>query len=58
VGRTDGGDALKRPDKLTGEEARMATAQVLSVTHSVDDKVKEVDDKMTVVMHGAQTAFS
>jgi hypothetical protein len=41
-GRTDMEDALKRLDKLTHEEARMATAQVLKVAHTVDDKVAEV----------------
>ena len=41
VGRTDLEDALKRLDKLTQEEARMATAQVLQATHNVDDRVRE-----------------
>ena len=46
VGRTDIEDALKRLDKLTQEEVRMATAQLLKVTQGVDDKVKGVDDKV------------
>jgi hypothetical protein len=46
VGRTDLEDALKRLDKLTHEEARMATAQILKVTHTVDDRVRGVDDKV------------
>jgi hypothetical protein len=54
VGRTDIEDALKRLDKLTQEEARMATVQVLKVTHTVDDRVKVVDDKVTTVIDGAQ----
>ena len=33
IGRTDLEDALQRLDKLTHEEARMATAQVLRATH-------------------------
>ncbi|KAH9046660.1 hypothetical protein EDB84DRAFT_630033 [Lactarius hengduanensis] len=49
VGRKDIEDALKRLDKLTQEEARMAAAQILRFTHSVDDKVKVVDDKVTGV---------
>jgi hypothetical protein len=40
IGRNDIEGALKRLDKLTQEEARMATAEVLKVTHSIDDKVK------------------
>ena len=35
--RTDIEDALKRLDSLTQEEARMAAAQVLKATHTVDD---------------------
>jgi len=30
-------DALKRLDKLTNEEARMATAQILKVMRNIDD---------------------
>ena len=39
-------DALKKLDKLTHEEARMAIGQNLKVTHTVDDRVKEVVDKV------------
>ena len=60
VGRRDIQDALSRLDRLTQDEARMATAQVLKVAHrvedgvmtiggeikGVDDKVKGVDDKV------------
>ena len=49
IGRTDIEDALKRLDKLTQEEARMATAQVLKATHSVDDRVREVADSVDQV---------
>ena len=34
-------DSLKRLDKLTQEEVRMATAEALKTTHIVDDKVTE-----------------
>jgi uncharacterized protein YhaN len=68
VGRTDLEDAVKKLDKLTNEEARMATAQILKATHAVDDrvagvegrvvsvhdKVKAVDDKVAVVIDGVQ----
>jgi len=46
AGRTDMEDALKRLDKLTHEEARMAVAQNLKATHVVDDRVKGVVDKV------------
>jgi hypothetical protein len=42
IGRSDVEDALKRLDKLTDEEARMATAQVLRVTHAVAEDVGQV----------------
>ena len=49
AGRKDIEDALERLDKLTQEEARMALAQILRLAHSVEDKVKNVDDKVTGV---------
>ncbi|KAH9028687.1 hypothetical protein EDB85DRAFT_2147778 [Lactarius pseudohatsudake] len=49
VGRQDIEDALARLDILTQEEARMAAAQILRLTRSVNVKVKVVDDKVTVV---------
>jgi hypothetical protein len=59
MGKKDIEDALKRLDRLTQEEARMAAAQILSLTHVVDvkvtgvgDKLRDVDDKMDVVMKG------
>ena len=58
VGRSDIEDALKRLDKLTQEEARMATAQVLQVTHTVDGRVKAVDDKVAKVIDGTQYIFN
>ena len=68
IGRTDMEDALKRLDMLTQNEARMATAEVLRATHtidgrvlalddrlaSVDDRVANVDDKVAEVINGAQ----
>ncbi|KAH9055235.1 hypothetical protein EDB87DRAFT_1824745 [Lactarius vividus] len=49
VGRKDIEDALERLDKLTQEEARMAAAQILRLTHSIRDRVEVVDDKITGV---------
>ena len=64
AGRTDMDDALKRLDKLTQEEARIAIAQNLKATHAVDDRlasvgdeVKAVNDKVSVVIGGTQTIF-
>jgi hypothetical protein len=66
--RTDIEDALRRLDRLTEEEAQMAAAQVLKATHTTDDtgrvrgvadivlgvgdQLKDVDNKVTVVMDG------
>jgi hypothetical protein len=58
IGKTDMDDALKRLDKLTQEEARMATAEVLRATHAIDERVASVDDKVTEVLNGAQTVSS
>jgi len=49
VGRTKIEDALKRLDKLTQEEARMASAQNLKITHTIDNRVVAVDDRVTTV---------
>jgi hypothetical protein len=43
IGRTDMEDALKRLDKLTQEEARMAVAQNLKATQIVDERVRGVE---------------
>ena len=42
-------DALKKLDKLTQEEARMAAAQNLKVTHAVDERVKGVVDTVEAI---------
>ena len=39
-------DALKKLDRLTQEEARMALAEMLRVTHNISDEVKIVDGKV------------
>ena len=35
---------MQRLDKLTQEEARMASAELLKVTHGVDGKVEDIHD--------------
>ena len=49
VGMADLEDALKRLDRLTQEEARMANAEVLRITHSIREEVKIVDGKVVRV---------
>jgi hypothetical protein len=49
IGRTDLEDALRRLDKLTHEEARMATAEVLRMTHAIDETVTGVREQVLVV---------
>ena len=49
IGKTDVEDALKRLDKLTDEEARMAITEVLKATHTVDDRVRGVSDQVVGV---------
>ena len=58
-------DALKKLDKLTQEEARMATAEVLRATHTINEGVRVVkeqvlaiDDKVTEVIDGTQIILS
>src|SRR6266576_633816 len=48
----DGGDiedALKRLDRLTQEEAQMASAQLLKITNTIDSEVREIADNVLVV---------
>ena len=54
-------NALKKLDRLTQEEARMANVEVLRLAHSirdgveiVDGKVDDVGDKVQVVIDGAR----
>jgi hypothetical protein len=46
AGNRDIEDSLERLDKLTQEEARMASAELLKMTQSVDGKVMGVDDRV------------
>ena len=49
IGRTDIEDVLKRLDRLTQEEARMAAAQILKVANTVDEKVEGIANNMVGV---------
>jgi methyl-accepting chemotaxis protein len=54
TGNTDLEDRLDKLDKLTQEEARMASAELLKMTHSVDIKVMGVDDRVKGVEEKVQ----
>jgi prophage DNA circulation protein len=49
MGKNDVEDALKRLDRLTQEEARMASAQLLEITNAIDSEVREIADNVLVV---------
>ena len=56
AGKTDLEDGLKKLDTLTNEEVVMAIAQLLKITHNIDNKVtglgdgvRGVDEKVQVV---------
>ena len=64
LGKNDIGDALKRLDTLTMEEARMAIAETLEVANRVDSTVNRVDstvnrvdDNVMALIDGMQNAF-
>ena len=42
TGMTDLEDALKKLDRLTQEEARMALAEVFKITHNLRDNVDDI----------------
>ena len=54
IGRRDLEDALMRLDRLTQEEAWMATAQMLKVAHRVEGGVKTVGEQVKCVDVGVQ----
>ena len=49
LGRTEIEDALKRLDRLTQEEARMAAAENLRLTHTVDKRMEAVADTVVAI---------
>jgi hypothetical protein len=49
MGNTEIEDALQELDRLTQEEARVASAELLKIAHSVDGKVMGVDDRVKCV---------
>jgi hypothetical protein len=49
MGKNDIEDALKRLDRLTQEEARMAAAQLLKVTNAIDSRVEGIVDNVLII---------
>jgi hypothetical protein len=49
IGNNDIDDALKRLDRLTQEEARMASAQLLRIAGVIDGEVREIADDVDQV---------
>jgi hypothetical protein len=49
IGSNDMEDALKRLDRLTQEEARMASAQLLEITDAIDSGVRDIAEDMHVI---------
>jgi hypothetical protein len=49
MGKNDIEDALKKLDRLTQEEARMAAAQLLKVTNTINNTVGGIADNVLVV---------
>jgi methyl-accepting chemotaxis protein len=47
-------DSLEKLDKLTQEEARMASAEQLKMTHGVDDRVRGVGSQVQDVRGDVQ----
>jgi hypothetical protein len=56
VGRTDIEDAMKKLDKLTQEEALMASAEALKLVRSVDKKMDTVLDGVQRVSSYSQSS--
>ena len=51
IGNTDIEDSLEQLDKLTQEEARMASAEQLRVAHSVDRKLDDTTRSSSLIAH-------
>ena len=54
MGNSEIEGSLERLDRLTVEEARMASAEQLKMTHSVDDRVKGVEGQVQGVRDDMQ----
>jgi hypothetical protein len=52
IGRKDIEDALNRLDRLTQEEVKMATVQILNVAHHIKGGVESVSDNVNQLIEG------
>ena len=52
IGKTDMEDALNKLDRLTQEEAQMIITENLRATHAVDDRVANVNDRVSEAIRG------
>ena len=48
-------DGLRRLDKMTNDEARMANAEAMRIAHDINTKVEGVEKKVQMMIDGAQT---
>jgi hypothetical protein len=46
-------DGLNKLDRMTNEEARMASAEVLRLAHGIETKVDVVEGKVQTIIDGA-----
>ncbi|KAH9953621.1 hypothetical protein BC827DRAFT_127330 [Russula dissimulans] len=58
VGNTEIEDSLQKLDKLTQEEARMAAAEHMRITRSIEGRVMGVNDNVMGVEEGVQDVRS
>ena len=49
IGNNEIDGALKRLDRLTQEEARMVSAQLLKITNAIDSEVGEIADHVHII---------
>ena len=58
AGRSDIEDALRRLDRLTQEESRMAAVQGLRAAHGVGERVMRVGNAVQDLGEGVEVAFN
>ncbi|KAN0136416.1 hypothetical protein V8E53_005784 [Lactarius tabidus] len=56
IGQTKLDDGLKKLDKMINEEVAMASAQLLRVTHNINENIKAVDDKVQTMADDGKAA--
>jgi hypothetical protein len=51
IGNTDIEDSLEKLDKLTQEEARMASAEQLKIAHGINRKLDDTNRSSSIISH-------